>query len=150
MTNRTSSFIRREATIVALAKVPHIAMLGPMGDQFVHALRLIALHQRAQCDPIPELTIMLGSVETAAKALALSETIARCWPETVQVSRFCCQLLTHDEVTIGTLVDAAATRDPTRFERSIEGLTRPDRFHAIWEAVLALLAAQARAHPKKS
>ncbi|MEE4289293.1 MAG: DNA-directed RNA polymerase subunit beta' [Erythrobacter sp.] len=128
-----------------LAAPRPVAALGPVAARFVHSLRLIALHERVGRDPVPELAVRLGGVEIAARALAFSQAIAASWPENVHVSRFCCCNLTHDEVTIGALVDCAWVRDRKGFEAQVEGLVRPDRIHRLWEGVLALVAAEARA-----
>ena len=140
----TSSASTRN-TIAALAAPPRIERLGPVGGRFVHALRLIALHERIGRDPVPELAVRLGSVEVAAKALILAQTISANWPENIHVSRFCCRLMSHDEATIGAFVDAAARADRAGFEAALAGLVRPDRMHRLWEGSLALVAAEMRA-----
>jgi len=131
--------------IARLAAAPRVEALGPIGARFVHALRLIALHERLGRDPVPELAVRLGSVEIAAKSLIFAQTISASWPENIHVSRFCCRLLSHDEVTIGGLVDAAARRDRAGFEDAVAGLVRPERWHRLWDGALALIAAEMRA-----
>jgi hypothetical protein len=132
-------------TIAALARPPRVEALGPIGGRFVHALRLIALHERVGRDPVPELAVRLGGVEIAAKALMLAHAISANWPENIHVSRFCCRLMSHDEATIGAFVDAAARGDRLGFEDAIAGLIRPDRAPRLWESALALAAAELRA-----
>jgi hypothetical protein len=131
--------------IAALAATPRVEALGPIGCRFVHALRLIALHERVGRDPVPELAVRLGGVEIAAKALILAHAISANWPENIHVSRFCCRLLSHDEVTIGMFVDAAAHGDRQGFEGVLGGLIRADRMPRLWEGALALAAAELRA-----
>jgi hypothetical protein len=131
-------------TIAALAAPPRIERLGPVGGRFVHALRLIALHERLGCDPVPELAAKLGGVELAAKALILAHEIAAVWPENIHISRFCCRLLSHDETTIGTFVDAAASGNRPAFEAAVTGLIRANRAPRLWEAALALAATEMR------
>lgn len=131
--------------IAALAAPPRIEALGPIGGRFVHALRLVALHERLGRDPVPELAVRLGSVEVAAKALILAQAIAACWPENIHVSRFCCRLLSHDEATIGAFVDAAAMANRPAFEGALAGLISADRMPRLWEGALALTAAELRA-----
>ena len=133
------------AILARLAEPARLAQLEPVAARFVVSLRLIALHQRANRDPVPELAASLGGVEIAAKTLALSQAVASVWPETIHVSRFCCQRLTHDEATIGALVERACARDLAGFERQIEGFIRPERFHLLWDATLGLVAAERRA-----
>jgi hypothetical protein len=130
--------------IAALAVPPRMERLGPIAARFIHALRLIAVHDRAGRDPVPELAARLGSVEVAAKALILAQTIAAHWPENISVSRFCCRLLSHDEATIGGFVDAAARGDRPGFEAALDGLIRPERAHRLWEGALALASAEIR------
>lgn len=131
--------------IEALTAPPRVEALGPIGGRFVHALRLIALHERVGRDPVPELALRLGGVEVAAKSLMLANTISASWPEQFHVSRFCCRLMSHDEATIGAFVDAAANGDRIGFEATLAGLIRPDRMHRLWEGALALTAAELRA-----
>jgi len=131
--------------IASLAAPPRLEALGPIAGRFIHALRLIALHERLGRDPVPELAARLGSVEVAARALILAQTISASWPENIHVSRFCCGLLSHDEATIGAFVDAAAHGERVAFEAALTGLIRTDRTHRLWEGALALAAAELRA-----
>jgi hypothetical protein len=131
--------------IARLAVPPRVDQLGPIAGRFVHALRLIALHERLGRDPVPELAVRLGSVEVAAKALILAQAIAATWPENICISRFCCRLMSHDETTIGAFVDAAAAGDRPGFEAALAGLIRTERTDRLWEGALALAAAERRA-----
>lgn len=131
--------------IAALAAPPRVDALGPIGGRFVHALRLIALHERMGRDPVPELAVRMGGVEVAAKALILAHAVSASWPENIHVSRFCCRLLSHDEATIGAFVDAAAQGNRVAFESALAGLIRQDRMHRLWESALALASAEMRA-----
>lgn len=131
--------------IAALATPPRVEALGPIAGRFIHALRLIALHERIGRDPVPELAVRLGSVEVAAKALILAQTISATWPENIHVSRFCCRLLSHDEATISAFVEAAAQGNRAGFENALSGLIRPERMPRLWEGALALAAAELRA-----
>lgn len=130
--------------IAALAVPPRIERLGPIAGRFIHALRLVAVHERARRDPVPELASRLGSVDVAAKAMILAQAISALWPENIQMSRYCCRLMTHDEATIGNFIDAAAEGDRGRFEAALDGLVRPERAHRLWEGALALAAAEIR------
>ncbi len=125
-----------------MAQPIRLDSLGPIAGRFIYSLRLIALHERVKRDPVPELTVRLGGVEIAAKSLALSQAITATWPENIHVSRFCCQLLTHDEATIGALIDCVEQRDREGFEAQVYGLIRPEREHRLWDAVLALVMAE--------
>lgn len=130
--------------IAALAAPPRIERLGPVAGRFIHALRLVALHERLGRDPVPELAARLGSVDVAARALILAQAIAASWPENITISRFCCRLLSHDEATIGAFVDAASQGDRHGFEAALAGLVRPERMPRLWEGALALAAAEMR------
>lgn len=143
--SHSPSAASRSRIIAALAVPPRVERLGPIAGRFIHALRLIAVHDRARRDPVPELAAKLGSVDVAAKALILAQAIAAHWPENICISRFCCRLMSHDEATIGALVDAAANGDHRGFEAALDGLIRPDRAHRLWEAALALASAEIRA-----
>ncbi len=145
MSGHRSPSATAQDIIAALAVPPRVEALGPIGARFVHALRLIALHERIGRDPVPELAVRLGSVEAAAKALILAQTISAVWPENIHVGRFCCRLLSHDEATIGAVVDAAARGDRPGFEGALAGLVRPERMHRLWEGALTLIAAEMRA-----
>ena len=131
--------------VVQLQRPARIEECAAIGARFVHALRLIALHERLGRDPVPELAARLGSVAVAAKALILAQTIAASWPENITISRFCCRLMSHDEATIGAFVDAAARGDRAGFEAALSGLIRPERMHRLWDGALALTAAELRA-----
>jgi len=133
------------SVLTDLSQPTPLCDLGPIAKRFIYSLRLIALHDRVKRDPVPELTMRLGGVELAAKSLALSQAIGATWPENIHVSCFCYQKLTHDEATIGALIDHAGWRDRPGFEAQIEGLIRPERRHRLWEGVLGLIAAEANA-----
>lgn len=137
--------LSRAEWVARLQRPARIADCAPIGARFIHALRLIALHERLGRDPVPELAARLGSVAVAAKALILAQTIAASWPESIAVSRFCCGLMSHDEATIGAFVDAAARGDRVGFEDALSGLIRPERMHRLWDSALALTAAEMRA-----
>ena len=145
MPQSRSNTAAARATIARLAQPPRIADLHPLAARFVYSLRLIAVHDRAKRDPVPELATRLGSVETAAKALALAQAIKATWPEDIHIARFCCGLMSHDEATVAAMITGAASRDRAGFEGAVEGLIRPDRLHRLWDATLGLIAAEMRA-----
>lgn len=134
-----------QATIARLAEPPRLADTHPIAARFIYSMRLIAVHDRAKRDAVPELAMRLGSVEIAAKALALAQAVQECWPEDISVARFCCGFMSHDEATIAAMVSGTATRDRRQFEDAADGLIRPDRVPRLWDAVLGLVAAELRA-----
>lgn len=145
MTQSHASFAKAQATIANMVTPARIGDTHPISARFIHALRLIALHERLGRDPVPELAIRLGSIEVTAKALILAQAISASWPENIHVSRFCCQLLSHDEATIGAFVDAAVAGDRVGLENALTGLIRPDRMHHLWDGALGLVGAELRA-----
>lgn len=51
-------------TIIAqLAEPPRLAALHPIACRYITMLRLIAVHEAAERDPVPELAVRLGSVD---------------------------------------------------------------------------------------
>ena len=133
------------ADIVAqLAEPPRLTGRHPIAARFVYSLRLIALHERARRDPVPELAQRLGSVEVAARSLVLAQTISAIWPENIHVSRFCCGFMGHDEATLAAMIEGAVDCDRAKFEDAAQGLIRPDRTDRLWDSVLGLVAAEAR------
>jgi len=143
MDNQSSPPPATQRLLQSLAAKPCITSLGPIAGRFIYALRLIAVHERVGRDPVPELANRLQSVDVAARALVFSQAIRATWPENVQVSCFCSSGMTHDEATIGALVDCATNRDLSGFERQIDGLIRPSRVHRLWLGAIELVAAEA-------
>jgi len=130
-------------TIARMAQPPRLGRLHPIAARFVHSLRLIALHERAGRDPVPELATRLGSVTVAARSLALGQALCADWPENIHVSRYCCELMSHDEATIGIMVECAVKCDKRQFEANLRGLIRPDRIERLWDATVEVAAAEA-------
>jgi hypothetical protein len=137
-----SSSAATKATIAKLAQAPRIERLGPIAARFVYSLRLVALHDRARRDPVPELATRLASVEVAARSLALAQAIKQVWPENIHVSRFCCCAMTHDEATVGAMIDAVTQRDRHAFDAAVTGLIRHDRGEMLHEAAQELVLAE--------
>ncbi len=114
----------------------------PIAIRFLLSLRLIAVHRQSQRDPVPELTAKLGSVSVAIASLEMVETMARLWPEPIQVGRLCCQVLTHDEAMLAAAIEAADKRDRDAFEAELSGFLRPSRIDVLWEQTVSLIAAE--------
>ena len=55
--------------IARLQQTPHITEHGPFAGRFLHALRLIALHERMGRDPVPELAVRLKRVTRPVASL---------------------------------------------------------------------------------
>lgn len=129
-------------TISKLGEPVRLDGQNPIAARFIYSLRLIAAHARMRRDPVAELTAQLGSVDVAAKSLALSQAICAAWPENIHVSRFCCCLVSHDEATIASAIEAVIERDRTCFDQTMVGLIRPDRIERLWEAASDLVIAE--------
>lgn len=128
---------------IAKLKEPRkVSELTALEQHFVFSLRLIAVYRRAGRDPLAELTTRLGSVTVAVKALQLVENMAQAWPEPVQLRRCCCQIASHDELTMAAVVGAAAWARRELAEEALSGLLRPERIESIWAAALELVAAE--------
>ncbi len=128
-----------------LRHISRIAETDPVAARFIYSLRLIALHERARRDPVPELAVRLGNIAAATRALELATTLSMVWPERLLVSRFCCDFLTHDEATIASLVEAAQRRDQSGFKEVLAGLMRHDRIPRLWQSAFDLIIAEANA-----
>lgn len=128
---------------IARLKEPRkVSELTAIEQRFVFSLRLIAVYRRAGRDPLAELTSRLGSVTVAVKAIQLVEAIAYAWPESVQLRSCCCQITSHDELTMAAVVGAAASARRELAEEELSGLLRPDRIESVWAAALELVAAE--------
>lgn len=132
------------AVVTRLAEPQPVRALHPVAGRFVYALRLVALHERARTDPVPELTQRLGQITIAIKTLQLLESVSQAWPERVSVRRFCCGCLSHDELTLGRMVEAAWRGDEVEFGKQLHGLVRPDRIERIWFHAVDLVMAEAQ------
>ena len=128
--------------IASIGEPVRIETLGPIAARFIYSLRLIALHEQARRDPVPELSVRLGNVGAASQSLALALAISQTWPESIHVSRFCCRLMSHDEATIGAMIDQAAACSRSDFEAQLTGLIRPERIASLWGKAQALIAAE--------
>lgn len=117
--------------------------LHPVAARFIHALRLIAIHARAGRDPTAELALRLGSMAVAVKALQLVDSIGASWPEPLQLRRFCCRVLSHDEATIAALLEAAWHNRQEQFELQLDGLLGPARCQRLWADCVELIACEA-------
>ncbi len=121
---------------------PRIDNLDPVAARFIYALRLMAVYQNADRDPAAELAVRLESVTAAVRAMELSQAILRAWPECVSVNRFCCKMLSHDEMTIGAMMTASAARDRQGFDRALCDLVRPERIARLWEQCVQLVGVE--------
>ncbi|ALE18080.1 hypothetical protein AMC99_02809 [Altererythrobacter epoxidivorans] len=134
---------RAQEWVEALARPAAITALQPVAARFIYSLRLVATYQRARRDPAPELAQRLGQFTIAIKSLQLLDTIGHAWPDPVNVRRFCCCHLSHDELTLGRMMEAAWRGDEEGFARQVDGLVRSERIDRIWNDAVALVMAEA-------
>lgn len=125
-----------------LRQPPMITSLNAVAARFIYSVRLVALYRHAKRDPAPELAARLGSFPVAIKSLQLIETIGQTWPEAVSVQRFCCRCLSHDEATIGAMVQACARHDFDGYSAQLAGLIRKGGIAALWGETVELITAE--------
>ncbi|WP_225205566.1 hypothetical protein [Novosphingobium huizhouense] len=132
------------ATLATLAR-PHDIRALPLGAlHLVMAMRLCALFERADRDPVPDLARRYRSVEAACAVHGLVRTIMRTWPEPFMVNRPCCLAMSPDEVTLAAMTRTALAADRAGFAAVLAGFVRADRHDALHEATrhaVATLAA---------
>ena len=119
-----------------------ITQLSPIAQRFIFSLRLIAVHRKAGRDPVGELTTRLGSVSVAIKTLQLVEICAQAWPDPIQVRRCCCQMTSHDELTLSMALDAARNGDRGAFDQQLSDLLPREVRDAVWVATSELVIAE--------
>ncbi len=127
-------------TIENLKAPPATADLSFAGARMVASFRLLALCSKAGRDPLLELTHRHSCLTTAKAFLDLADAIGACWPENVLVARPCCPVLTHDEVTIAAMVDAARAGDRTGFGAQIDGFVRREQHERLYACATAYAA----------
>lgn len=99
----------------------------------IMAIRLVAACSRAGHDPLTLLADRLASIAAATAMLELVDVLGRYWPESFAVMPPCCRMLSHDELTLGLLADAAIAGQRDDFGRILAGLIRADRHDRLFE-----------------
>lgn len=130
---------RWSATIAAMARPGDVRALSLPLLHVVMSLRLCALFDRAEREPLAELSTRFASVTAARAVLDLARTIRGVWPEPYVCARPCCMKMTPDETTLAALGRAALAGDPSAFVRRIDGFVRSDRHERLHGAMLAAL-----------
>ena len=128
--------------IAKLQEPPKISDLSPLAQRFVFSIRLIAVYRKAGRDPVSELTARLGSLTVAIKALQLVEVLAHAWPDPVQVRRCCCQIASHDELTMSAALQSVADGDHNAFDQQLSDLIPREVRDAIWTSASELVIAE--------
>lgn len=107
----------------------------------VMAMRLAVVCHQAGRDPLPEMAARLRSMPAARALLDLHALIGDAWPEAFMVSRPCCALISHDEVTLAALVAAAADCDANCFAAHIADLVAAPRHGPLFRQTALVVAA---------
>ncbi len=144
MRHSDASTGRWNDVIAHLARPGDVRALSLPLLHVVMSLRLCALFERAEREPLAELSTRFGSVAAAMAVLDLARTIRAVWPEPYVCARPCCMKMTPDEATLAALGRAALVGDRADFARQIEGFVRTDRHEWLHRAVLAALTSLPR------
>jgi len=134
---------------------PQIAALALPGDlrsltlpalHIVMAMRLAALFDHAERDPLVELTARLGSVTAARHVLKLVRLVALSWPEPYRAGRPCCLRMTPDEWTLSAMIGAADGLDREGFAHQIAGFVPHDRHGPLFDQSVRCMAELSALH----
>src|SRR5687767_807146 len=106
--DKTQQFVR---TIARLAQNPDLRVQSYGAVHLVMTMRLRAIFERAERDPLAELAARLCSVPAAIAVLELGDTIAAAWPEPFVVGRPCCVKMSPDEHTLAQMARSAHAGD---------------------------------------
>ena len=121
--------------VAQLSRAPDIRALALSAFHIVMSARLSALFDRAQREPLAELTQRFRSFEAASAVLALLSEVRTSWPEPFVVNRPCCTGLSPDEFTLAGLVRSALRGDRAGFAGVLDGFIRADRHDRLFDAV---------------
>lgn len=135
---------RWSAAIADLARPGDVRALRLPLLHVVMSLRLCALFERAEREPLAELSTRFASFTAARAVLDLARTIRAVWPEAYVCARPCCMKMTPDEATLAALGRAALSGDRAAFTRQIDGFIRSDRHERLHGAMLAALTSLPR------
>lgn len=143
MKNRHGEEIRGAADWIARLQVPaKVNDPSPIAQRFIYSLRVVAVYRKAGRDPLAELTSQLGSITVAVKLLQLVESLAHVWPDSVQVRRWCCQMLSYDEHTMARALEAIAESNGDAFNDQLADLLPSDARKTIASAASELIVAE--------
>ena len=129
-----------EAIVGGLIRQPDLRCQPMTALHLVMAMRLCALCERAERDPLAELSTRIGSVTAASQIVALLSLVRRSWPEPFVVGRPCCMAMTPDEATLANLARRAMSADRAGFGAQIEGLVRSSRHEALFDQSVRCVA----------
>jgi hypothetical protein len=125
------------------ADLPALAPISTVGAlRAVRSLRLMAVAETSNIDVQPRLTELLGNARAATAFRLLLATMSAAWPDPLAVFRPCCPRLTHDEVTLLTMLHHAGAHDQPAFDRHLVDMIAPDARALLYDGCLRLNAAQ--------
>ena len=127
-------------TVARLAQEPDLRTQSYGAVHLVMIMRLRAIFERAERDPVAELSARLCSVPAAIAALELCARIEQAWPEAFAVGRPCCVKLSPDEHTLAQMAQRARSGDRGGFAELLDGFIRPSRHDRLYEATVRALA----------
>ena len=127
-------------TVVRLAQAPDLRMQSYGAVHLVMTMRLRSIFERAERDPLAELSARLCSVPAAVAALDLGDRITQAWPEEFVIGRPCCVKMTPDEHTLAQMAQRARGGDRPGFAALLDGFIRPSRHDRLYDATVRALA----------
>ena len=127
-------------TVARLAQEPDLRTQPYGAVHLVMTMRLRSIFERAERDPVAELSARLCSVPAAVAALDLCDRIALAWPETFVASRPCCMKMSPDEHTLARMAQHARSGDRPGFADLLDGFIRPSRHDRLYDATVRALA----------
>ena len=127
-------------TVARLAQEPDLRTQSYGAVQLVMTMRLRAIFERAERDPVAELSARLCSVPAAVAALELCDRIALAWPDAFAVGRPCCVKMSPDEHTLAQMAQRARAGDRAGFADLLDGFIRPSRHDRLYDATVRALA----------
>lgn len=128
------------ATISRMSRPQDIRALSLAGLHIVTAMRLCAMFERAERDPLPDLARRYRSVEAAVSVHRLVRAVIETWPERFTVNRPCCLSMSPDEATLAGLVRHAAAGRREAFCAEIAGFVRAERHERLFDAAVQAVA----------
>ncbi len=115
---------------------PRLDSLVAAAAQAVMAVRIDVICRRRGIDPVPALVQRLGSAAMARRATHFVDVIGAAWPEPFTLSPPCCRTLSHDELLLGTMIEAAGLDDRRWFDRVCCDLLDDDSRDAAWRGIM--------------
>lgn len=126
-------------TVARLLETPDLRVQSHGAIHLVMTMRVRSLLERAERDPIAELSARLCSVPAAIAALELADQVSAVWPEAFVVNRPCCMKLSPDEHTLAQMARSARAGDRAAFSAVLDGFVRAGRHDRLFDATVHAL-----------